>query len=319
MNTTRSFDFLDMLVGTQKQAYGNPPVKTPHHIGANITEIQNGASSLLTTILNDPYGLHLSHIAIGMDDTAWDPSQYGLIADYSRMPIDIFLPSQTLVPGGYLASQLYQAYFPFYAPAPRAPLAPKDCQTHIKEIGLFGDNGLTMYTRVLLDYNNIPMISGNPTIPSDLMVSFIYQFTPGDYNLTAFVVGNGGFTQSAMPPFSYGANVTLVAVPAGHPFDYWIVNGVKSTNDTQNLVIETNIQAVAYFMLNLTVGVTPSGHGGFSQSAFPLFHYGDIVTLTAVPSGGNSFLYWNINGNAIYKNPLDLKITSDMSAWATFT
>jgi hypothetical protein len=178
MNTTRSFDFLDLLVGTQKEASGNAPTKSSHYIGVSILEadVMTSGAAILALIKANPYINYISHIAIGTDATPVNPAQTGLIAEYSRWPLDLFL-SNTPATTGLFYSQVYQCLFP------KGVTPPGDCQINIKEIGLFGDAdasqaGATLFCRQLLSYDNRTIGAGGTTTPVDLMINAIFSFLP---------------------------------------------------------------------------------------------------------------------------------------------
>jgi hypothetical protein len=90
MNTTRSFDFMSILLKTQDQAFGEAPTKSPHYVGVSIGEadvMTSGATILANTKAN-PGTCYITHIAIGTSSTPVNPAQVALIAEYSRWPID---------------------------------------------------------------------------------------------------------------------------------------------------------------------------------------------------------------------------------------
>ena len=174
MKNSRSYDFLDMLVGTQQNADGPAPTKSPHYIGCTIGEsnFQTGAASILTTIKANPYICYASHISIGVSNTPVDLSQTGLIEQYSIWPIDVF--TANVLQQGNQATHLYQCYFPM-----RGTLSDpsNDDLINIQEVGLWGNYGATLLCRQLLSFDNRPIISGNKVNPVDLMIHFILNFT----------------------------------------------------------------------------------------------------------------------------------------------
>ena len=173
MNTTRSFDFLDLLVGTQKEASGTAPTKSSHFIGVSIGEadVMTSGATILANTKASPGTCYITHIAIGTDATPVNPAQAALLAEYSRWPLDLFLAN---IPStaGLKCSQVYQSLFPV------AITPPADCKILIKEIGLFGDAGATLFCRQLLSYDNRAIGAGGTTTPIDLMINAIFSFLP---------------------------------------------------------------------------------------------------------------------------------------------
>ena len=165
MIKTRSYDYNDMILNIQKTADGPAPNYSAHNLNLILEEADVFASgiSILALLRFSPSMPLLTHIAIGTDDTPLDPAtQTGLIAEVSRWPIDVFSGMDAFA-AGTLVTQIYQAFWP------------KDtCDFNIKEIGIFGDNGSTLYARKLLHYDN--RRTGPITLPVDLMIGFMVKF-----------------------------------------------------------------------------------------------------------------------------------------------
>ena len=174
MITTRSFDFTDLLVNTQKTAQGTAPTSGPHNLGLSIgeTDVFASGAAVLSNIKANPRTIYITHIAIGTDATPIDPAtQTGLIAEHSRWLIDVFQP---LVPSttGVLCTHVYQALFPKDISVLLTP--PLDNWVYIREIGLF--SGTTLVSRQLLAFDNRPIAGGGSHDPYDLLISWVFSF-----------------------------------------------------------------------------------------------------------------------------------------------
>jgi hypothetical protein len=55
---------------------------------------------------------------------------------------------------------------------------------------------------------------------------------------------------------------------------------------------------------NGTTDLTPGSHE---------FHVGDTITIAAIPSAGNAFKRWQLDGLTYTDNPLSLSVTEDMN------
>jgi hypothetical protein len=174
MITTRSYDFTDLVVNSQKAEQGYAPTSGPHNLGLSIgeTDIFDSGAAVLTNVKANPRTIYITHIAIGTDATPIDKAtQTGLIAEHSRWLIDVFQP---LVPSGTgaLCTHVYQALFPQNVPLLLTPA--KDNWVYIREIGLF--SGTTLVSRQLLAFDNRPIAGGGSHAPLDLLVSWVFSF-----------------------------------------------------------------------------------------------------------------------------------------------
>ena len=126
-------------------------------------------------------------------------------------------------------------------------------------------------------------------------------------NLTA----PGGGTATASPPAShYVSNtvVTLTPQPSnGWTFLEWRGDAC-GTNSTVNLTMNRAKTVQAIF--GTTLGTTIAGSGAVSvHPALPLYPYGCVARLTAIPQAGSYFAVWG-NAASGSTNPLYFTVTS---------
>jgi hypothetical protein len=125
--------------------------------------------------------------------------------------------------------------------------------------------------------------------------------------------------------YTAGTVVSLSATPdAGYLFNYWACDdGTYYYSTPWNKTINENITVIGYFKADpnyykhLTLYV--NGNGSISTSpACCDYPTGTIVTLTAIPDAGCSFINWTgTNNNNI--NPTTVTMNTDKSVTANFT
>lgn len=129
------------------------------------------------------------------------------------------------------------------------------------------------------------------------------------YTLTATTPGGGSVARNPSAS-SYVSNsvVTLTATPAsGWAFLQW-TGDATGGNPTTEIVMNGNKSAQAVF--GTALGTTVAGNGAVAASpALPLYPFGAVVQLTALPQPGNYFGLW---GNAAggTTNPLYFVVTN---------
>ena len=143
----------------------------------------------------------------------------------------------------------------------------------------------------------------------------------GQYTLTISVVGSGVVTPSVgSHTYSYGDVVTLTAAPdAGWSFAGWSGDLSGSANPA-TITMEAN-KAITATFTQIPYALTVSTIGSGSVSKDPdqaIYHYGDVVTLTAAPDVGWSFAGWSgdLSGSA---NPAAITIDVNKTVTATFS
>lgn len=122
---------------------------------------------------------------------------------------------------------------------------------------------------------------------ADFQVHYFQILVEAEPSVSAKVSGSGAYSAKD--------TVTLTAEPAnGYAFRYWECNGERLSNaTTYRFVPERDMLIVAKtekLTASVEVSATPM-HGGTISGGgeYPL---GSIVTLTAEPADGFSFLYW---------------------------
>jgi hypothetical protein len=143
-------------------------------------------------------------------------------------------------------------------------------------------------------------------------------------SLSNTVAGSGSVSISPGGPYPYGAVARLTAVPGpGSYFALWGNAGSGQTNPLNFTVTSANPSVSALFVplsagqvaltvladLNGRVTVTPPGNH---------FTNGQVVTLTAVPDAGQSFLGWG-NAASGTQNPLPVVLNQSKVITAQFS
>ncbi len=147
-------------------------------------------------------------------------------------------------------------------------------------------------------------------------------FIQNEYILIVSVVGSGSVAKSpSQASYHYGDTVQLTATPIdGWSFSGWSgdfsssVNPISIIVNGSTSVAATFIQSASY---TLTVSTVGSGSVGKTPDQTS-YLFGDVVTLTAVPSAGWSFSGWS-DGFSNSANPVIVAINGTTSVTATFT
>jgi uncharacterized repeat protein (TIGR02543 family) len=146
-------------------------------------------------------------------------------------------------------------------------------------------------------------------------------FTQDQYTLAVNVVEGGSVAADpAVGPYLHGQVVTLTATAdVGWSFADWSGDLDSSENPaTITIVGNTSITATfieeAYALTTYVVG-----QGAITRNSNEAsYHYGDVVTVTAVPEAGWTFYGWS--GDLMgASNPETVTITGDTAITATFT
>ena len=116
-----------------------------------------------------------------------------------------------------------------------------------------------------------------------------------------------------------GTTVTATATPAsGYAFSGWS-GALGGTQNPTTLLVDADKTIAASFTPQVSVSVTTTGNGSVSLSpSGGSYAPGTLVTLTAVPGTGASFLGW---GGALSgtQNPTTLLVDTDKTVTASFT
>ena len=130
-------------------------------------------------------------------------------------------------------------------------------------------------------------------------VSYDLEIATDVYTLTTNVdpAGSGSVAWAPAPPYHYGDVVTLTATAEpGWTFYEW--SGALSGSDiTKTFTMYGNSTVTATFTQDeytLTVNVNPIDGGSVvSEPVQSTYHYGDVVTLTAIADPGWTFYEWS--------------------------
>jgi hypothetical protein len=119
--------------------------------------------------------------------------------------------------------------------------------------------------------------------------------------------------------YASGTVVTVTAVAAsGYRFGSW-GGALSGTTNPTTLLVNGNKTISATFIRQYTVSVSTTGGGSVSLSpSGGVYDLGTVVTLTAVPVSGGSFLGWGgaLSGTS---NPTTLLVDGNKSVTANFT
>lgn len=142
------------------------------------------------------------------------------------------------------------------------------------------------------------------TVPADRPL--VAVFARGPFTLTTSTSGTGSGVVTTAPfgnSFADGTSVTVTAVPAaGSIFAGWS-GDVTGAATSQTVTMNANKSAVATFTrsgsptsgpFTLTLSTTGTGIGTVTSSpAGASFAAGTVVTVTAVPAAGSTFVGWS--------------------------
>ncbi|MCX7683184.1 MAG: hypothetical protein N2508_14660, partial [Anaerolineae bacterium] len=142
-----------------------------------------------------------------------------------------------------------------------------------------------------------------------------------DYVLATHVVGGGSVTRAPhKPTYHYGDVVTLTAVAApGWSFAGWSGDLTGSASPATLVMTGHRTVTATFTRDEYTLTLHVVGEGSVTRTPHkPTYHYGDVVTLTAVAAPGWSFAGWSgdLSGS---ENPATLLITGHRAVTATFT
>jgi len=174
-------------------------------------------------------------------------------------------------------------------------------------LGWLGDtSGSSQVVALLMNHDKVvKALFGTTVIPNVLGAGQI-QFSP------------------QVPVYPFGATVGVTAIPqTGNYFKNWA--GALSGSNNPNVVVMASASPVVTALFGpLAAGqyaltVLPQGAGSVTASPYTnRYSSGTVVTLTAVPSPGESFIGWN--GDAIgSQNPLGVTMDRSKVITASFT
>ena len=153
-----------------------------------------------------------------------------------------------------------------------------------------------------------------------------YDLEVNTDELTIIIVGNGSVTATPEPPYHYGEVVTLEAeADLGWTFDQWsgdLDPDTVATNNPITITMDRGKIVIATFTQDeytLTTNVDPDYMGSITVTPDPPYHYGTVVTLTAIPDDpdGGTLAEWSgdLSGT---DNPVTITVHSSMTITAVF-
>ena len=176
----------------------------------------------------------------------------------------------------------------------------------VKEDGVYYTDAQTVYKDGEVLYQPGCVITDLVVLPSEPLPLFTLT-------VEADTTGWGTVEGGGMYPL--GDTVTIEAFPnAGCVFLYW---NDSITDNPLDVVVTQDSTFTAYFGLidyTITISVDPEDAGTVTEGG--IYHYGDTLTLAAVPNEGYAFEMWN---DSITDNPRDIVVTQDSSFIALFS
>ena len=154
-------------------------------------------------------------------------------------------------------------------------------------------------------------VNANTTVNATFLPLYTVSVTP--------TTGGSATLSPSGGTYPSGTLLTVTAVPqAGYVFTGWS-GALSGTRNPESLLVDSNKTLAASFAPAYTVSVSTTGNGSVSLSpSGGSYPSGTLVTLTAVPGSGASFLGW---GGALSgtQNPTTLLVDSNKSVTAAFS
>ena len=164
--------------------------------------------------------------------------------------------------------------------------------------------------------------SDNPVVllmDSDKAV--IATFVPIEYSLTVTPVGSGTVDINPdLPSYPAGTMVTLTALPApGWSFSGWSGDLTGSTSPADVTINDDTTIYANFTQDEYVLNVSINGGGTVTRNPdLATYHYGQSVTLTAVPAPGWTFSNWGGAASGS-DNPTSVQILGNTTVAADFT
>ena len=163
--------------------------------------------------------------------------------------------------------------------------------------------------------------SQNPkTITMDGNKAVTAHFTANPYALTITIDGSGSVTKNPnQVTYTYGQVVTLTAIPTARwSFSSW-TGDLTGSQNPKTITMDGNKAVTAHFTANpYTLTITIDGSGSVTKNPNQVtYTYGQVVTLTAIPTTGWSFSSWtgDLTGN---QNPKTITMNGNKAVAAQF-
>ena len=154
------------------------------------------------------------------------------------------------------------------------------------------------WTENNLNVSNFPIYKFMITDDKTFTANFAHEL----YNIGANSAPvEAGVVSGAGAAF-YGQTITIIATPnIGWQFDDWTENGnVISNNLAYEFTVDGDRNFIANFShINYSIVCSGNPVEGGSTSGCGSAHYGDEMTLTAIPNNGWEFINWTENDNIV--------------------
>lgn len=148
------------------------------------------------------------------------------------------------------------------------------------------------------------------------------HFGAFDFEISVTVDPQNAGTASGGGSFNYGDETTVSAEAfTGWEFLSWTHNGTVVSNQAiytfnvnSSMVLQANFMIAEY---SITAIVNPDGGGGVEGDGS--YEYGDIATVTAIPSSAYEFVKWTEDGDVVSVDPeFSFTVTADRILMAHF-
>ena len=161
----------------------------------------------------------------------------------------------------------------------------------------------------------------NPvTLTMDADKIITATFAQDEYTLALHKVGSGTvISEPVQSIYHYGDVVTLTAIPTtGWHFAGWGGNLSDTTNPITLTMDGNQIITATFAQDEYTLALHKVGSGTvISEPMQSTYHYGDVVTLTAIPTTGWHFVSWS-GSLSDTTNPVTLTMDGNQIITATF-
>ena len=161
--------------------------------------------------------------------------------------------------------------------------------------------------------------AASTTVTMDGDKTVTANFTAIEYTLT-IVSENGTVVKDPdQSTYHYGDVVTLTATPgSGYIFNNWIGDVAEPTSASTTITIdEDEIITANFALIEYTLTIVSENGTVVRDPNQSTYHYGDVVTLTAIPAAEFIFSSWtgDLTGT---DNPASLTISGNNSVTANF-
>lgn len=157
--------------------------------------------------------------------------------------------------------------------------------------------------------------TNNPrTITVDSNVTYSAVFTPNSYTVTVLSADTtiGAVSGSGLVDYNTIHHITATPIQ-GYHFIHW---SDGNTNASRNIIVTKDTTLTAYFEItNYIINVQANNSTRGTVSGGDTVHYGDSVTITAIPNYGYYFQRWNDNNT---DNPRTVVVTQNKTYTAYF-